>query len=411
MNSLKTAVILAVLLGAAYWVYVSINSQGPIGLPPGAAPQWSSPVDVQLPSMGGAAPPLAGTPGMSGVPASSGVPGLPLGVAAPSGGAAPPFSTPPITVGTSEQPFAATPHSSSTDHVDHLPPPFPPGGYPSAASGSDQPNRAYPEGVAVASDLAGPAARLFAPPGAEADSQFEHLIETAQKQLQQGALAKALQTLSRFYGDSKFTPRQNAQIADLLDQVAGTVIYSRQHLLEPPHVVQTGETLDAIAQSYNVPAGLLAKINGISDPASLRPGQELKVVRGPFSAVIDLDDYELTLMVQGQYAGRFRIGLGHDNPQIEGTYVVQDKTVNPTYYGRDRVVEADDPRNPLGERWIGLGSPGGNPTQAARVGIHGTDNPLNIGTITEHGSICLGGRDAEDVYDILSVGSRVVIRR
>jgi len=118
------------------------------------------------------------------------------------------------------------------------------------------------------------------------------------------------------------------------------------------------------------------------------------------------------LMLQGRYAGRFRIGVGRNAAQLDGAYIVKDKTSNPTYYGAGQTIDADDPRNPLGERWLGLAAPGaGGAPRAAPVGIHGTDNPLNIGTTTEAGSICLGSRDAEDVYDILSVGSRVVIRR
>jgi LysM repeat protein len=180
------------------------------------------------------------------------------------------------------------------------------------------------------------------------------------------------------------------------------VIYSRQHLLEPAYVVKPGETLPQIAETYDVPWQLLAKINGVADLQNLQPGRELKVVRGPFRAVVHLDRYEMTLMLGGLYAGRFPIGIGQDNYQLEGTYDVRDKTVNPTYYGLTEIVDADDPNNPLGERWIGLDG---------RVGIHGTNNPANVGRAEGKGSICLSDRDAEDVYDILSVGSRVVIMR
>ena len=75
--------------------------------------------------------------------------------------------------------------------------------------------------------------------------------------------------------------------------------------------------------------------------AGLQPGQEVKVIQGPFHAVVDLSDYELTLMVEGRYAGRFRIGIGGDQPELEGAYEIKDKTENPSYYGRDAVVDAD----------------------------------------------------------------------
>ena len=87
---------------------------------------------------------------------------------------------------------------------------------------------------------------------------------------------------------NRSSPADTQKVETLLGQLAGTVIYSTEHQLEPARVVKPGETLETIAKEYNVPWQLLAKINGIPAPDQLRPGQELKVVRGPFSAVVDL---------------------------------------------------------------------------------------------------------------------------
>jgi len=415
MNSLKTAVILAVLLGAAYWVYERINTSRPPTAPPEAAQGWTREVDVELPATGG-------------VPASAGVWGDPAAGyqaiaatdGATAGSTAPPFTSSagyadavPSSYAVPSGPAAtnAPPFNSAAAAAASLddPPPFPPAGYPGLSGNLGRTPVGGSDGLAVASDSGIPAeTRASAALGVGA---FDRLREIVQPQLDAGSLAEALMTLSRFYGDSKFTAEENEKLTELLDQIAGTAIYSRQHLLEPPHVVRSGETLDQIAEQYGVPAGLLAKINGVDDPQGLQPGQELKVVRGPFQAVVELEKRELTLFLQGRYAGRFRIGVGRQYEQLEGTFEVKDKTVNPTYYGRDQVIDAEDPRNPWGERWIGLGEPGGDAAQTARVGIHGTDDPLRIGSATERGIISLGPRDAEDIYDILSIGSKVVIRR
>ena len=77
------------------------------------------------------------------------------------------------------------------------------------------------------------------------------------------------------------------RITRMLDQMAAIVIYSRTSFTEPPYRVQPGDTLEKIAETYGVPAELLAKINGIRDPLHFQPGQELKVVRGPFSALVE----------------------------------------------------------------------------------------------------------------------------
>ena len=80
---------------------------------------------------------------------------------------------------------------------------------------------------------------------------------------------KAHYQLSRWYDDPNLNPQEQQHLNELLDQLAGTVIYSTQNLMEPACEVQQGETLERIAQRYNVPWQLLAKINGIDDPHSL----------------------------------------------------------------------------------------------------------------------------------------------
>ncbi len=209
--------------------------------------------------------------------------------------------------------------------------------------------------------------------------------------------------LSSLYDNPDLPQAQARQVTELLDQLAGTVIYSRQHFLEQPYIVRPGDTLEQIAEQYNVPGLLLGRINGIGDGQQLEPGRELKVVRGPFGAVVHLEKHELTLTLEGRYAGRFPIGVGCDRPKLEGEYIVREKTANPVYQGPGGVnVPGGDSHNPLGKFWIGLGN---------GVGLHGTVDPQNIGRDDNRGTICLGERDIDDLFGILSVGSRVVIRR
>ncbi len=231
---------------------------------------------------------------------------------------------------------------------------------------------------------------------------FAAAFDQARRELDAGRLAEAHYQLSRWYDDPSLLPAEQQQLTELLDQLAGTVIYSTQNLIEPACEVQPGETLERIAQRYNVPWQLLGKINGIEDPHSLRPGERLKVVRGPFSAVVSLDKCMLTLFLNSTYAGRFQCGLGREHPPLEGQYIVTDKVIDPTYYGPGRTIEHGDRDNPLGRRWLGLGN---------QIGIHGTNEPRFAGRTDLGGSISLGERDAEDVFDILSEGSKVVIRR
>jgi len=233
-------------------------------------------------------------------------------------------------------------------------------------------------------------------------------MEDAHRRLVQGELAEVHLALSRLYGNADLTAEESQQLTELLDQLAGSVIYSRKHLVEPPYVVKAGDTLPQIAQDYNVPWQLLAKINGVRDPERLEPGRQLKVMRGPFEALVSLERYELALMVGGRYAGRFPIGVGRDQPQLEGSYAVRRKLAGPAQVGPDRAAGAGDANSTAGTLSIELDD---------RIAICGTSDLQNLRRADGPGAICLGPRDIEDVYDILSAstdssrGSKVTIRR
>ena len=200
----------------------------------------------------------------------------------------------------------------------------------------------------------------------------------------------------------RLSDQEYQALTSLLNQLAGTVIYSREHLLLPAYEVQPGDTLERVAQHYKVPAQLLAKINGIADPNQLRPGDQLKVVQGPFDAHVNLRARQLTMMLGGRFAGRFPIGVGAENSTPEGEFTVKIKQPNPTYYGPDRTIDAGDPANPLGQYWIGLDD---------HLGIHGTNDPQSIGRDDSRGCIRLNPRDIEDVYDMITAESHVRIVR
>jgi LysM repeat protein len=410
VNTLKPLLIVAVLAGVGYGVYVRINS-GNDAPPPGVAAGWDAAAPtVQLPGTpapagSGIAPPFGGV--HNGTPAPPAVRGEtptypPTSDAPPyaaNGSSEAPYNDP--ATGAPIPPESAGPDPARANPYTYLPPHDsdtagrPPVGAPAATQpGYDAP---------AADRYRGPAAGGPPPTEGGSASGFSTAMNSAQRELEAGQMASALRQLSSWYDDPQLTIAQRQQLHQVLDQVAGTVVYSTQHLLESPYEVQPGERLEDIAQRYNIPWQLLAKINGIDQPQNLRPGERLKVVRGPFSALVSLEKRELTLLLaDGSYAGRFPIGIGLDHPPQEGVYAVAEKAENPVYHGRDRAISAEDPSNPLGERWIGLGS---------SLGIHGTNRPDLIGRTDLPGSISLSPRDVEDVYDILTVGSKVTIRR
>lgn len=415
MNTIKTLFLSALLSAAAYGVYVAVTGVSPLTIRKEPQKDWEAGPQVVLSEEAADEPAAIAT----GAPPGTEADAHALPSAAATGQAAFDQTVPPsqdhgaadvaaaradpAAMASAAGQYPPTDQYPSTD-ADPAAQRYPPSDrYPTD-------NRYPPEGRYPSTDDVPGGSVYGDTPAAHAEgdlhAQFAALMQSAEASLAQGHLAETHLELSEWYGEPSLTPDEERQLVGLLDQLAGTVIYdSRQHLLEPAYTVQPGDSLERIADEYQVPWQLLANINGIRDPQHLRQGEPLKVVRGPFSAVVALQKFELVLEVGGRYAGRFRIGMGQQRAP-EGDFVLLKKELNPTYYG-ERVIDANDPNNPLGEYALDLGN---------GVLIHGTNDPQAIGRADSRGCICLAERDIKDLFEILtpksdrSDGSMVKIR-
>jgi lipoprotein-anchoring transpeptidase ErfK/SrfK len=232
---------------------------------------------------------------------------------------------------------------------------------------------------------------------------FEAALREAQTNLIEARWYQALFVLSQFYNSpdlTDLTSQQHQELLDLLDPLAAKVVYSPDHLITDPHVVQRGESLAQIAAMNQVSPELLANINGLENPNLLIPGSKLKVLRGPFRAEVDLQKKELTLFAGQLYAGRFPVTLGRDPEPVPGEYRVLEKQPGHDYFGAaGQRIPANDPQNPFGAVWIGLDR---------ELAIHASPQRGDGGSL---GCISLSPLDAQDVYSILTPGSSVTIRQ
>lgn len=362
MNSIKTLVIVVALAAVAYVVFVSLSGN-PEPTPPPGAPE---PTDITMkkPDVD------LGKVGQESLVVST------AAANTKPGGEAPPFVPGQVTT---TSPAPPNPGKALS-------------GPPSPSTTTAPP--AVDNAAASPSASAPPTAKTGSTPAPAADGmseQFHVLMRAAQDQLLKGNYAFVLQQLSAWREAPEWSPAEAQALTELSDQLAGTVIYSREHALEKPYRVRPGDTLQQIAAEYQVPWQLLAKINGIADPERLAPGQELKVLRGPFHARIDLGTQELTLSLQDiYYAGRFPLKADPRSQELAGTYTVQRKTgPTPNAPGAPLTLELED-----------------------QVRIEGGGDPnAVVGPVNSPRSLRLSRRDIEDVADILSVGSHVVIRR
>ncbi|MDZ4819732.1 MAG: LysM peptidoglycan-binding domain-containing protein [Planctomycetota bacterium] len=433
MNALKSLVLLTVLVSVGAMVYQSLYKGGPV-TPDGTDPAAVSPISVEiggtdetagdfkpqvLSPSGGSAPAFGAAPsrdfaGSTSTASSMPPPVTSLSASQPSGSRdfpsafAPPAassppadsssveaansSVPPAGGNTAALPIAAfsgSPAGASSDNVAD----------PLAAAGKTPTDPAKDaELLPFMNDGRGPTNAAATNPNEP--SAYQIARQNIEPLLQAGRLEEALKELSVWNRSPELKPTEVAELHDLLSKLAGTVVYSREHHLAPAYQVQEGEKLTDIAQKHGLPWELLAKINGIQDPNQLYTGESLKVMRGPFSASVHLQDKHIDVMINGAYAGRFElIGAGPDVATLKGEHTVTKKTVKPVYNGPEGEIPAGDPRNPLGSLLIVAGK---------GLAIH--DASAEHATAEDpRTTLRLKSRDMEDLFDILSLGSRITV--
>jgi lipoprotein-anchoring transpeptidase ErfK/SrfK len=210
---------------------------------------------------------------------------------------------------------------------------------------------------------------------------------------------------------------QEARIRNRLRELALETIFSPGHVPGDPltgrYVIQRGDTLVKIGERFKITDNLLARVNGITDKNTIRAGQVIKVIHGPFHAVVFKTQFRMEVYLQDLLVGEYSVGLGSDDGTPTGQWRIKDKLINPTYYPPrgGNVIAADDPNNPLGERWLGLEGISGEAKGQLRYGIHGTVEPESIGRNVSLGCIRLHNKDVEMLFDLLVVNDSVVTVR
>lgn len=229
--------------------------------------------------------------------------------------------------------------------------------------------------------------------GSASSAAFASAWADAHEKLTAGRYAEALAGLSVWYDDPSLGLEESQRLEDLLGQLAGTVIYSQQDLLLPPHVVAPHETLATIAAPLGVGPQLLAKINGIGDPLRLVPGEHLKVIPGPFDAVVSISRRRLSLQLGGNYAGSFPVLVGRQYlARVGGALPVVDVS---------RGAAAPAGAATL-RRSIVLGE---------GLVIEAVDDPTAVSDNVPQSSLIVSVRDLDELIDILGPGSRVLVRQ
>lgn len=210
----------------------------------------------------------------------------------------------------------------------------------------------------------------------------------------------------------------------MIAEMSKTLVFSNRRLQGDPwiiaHQVEPGEVLAKLGSMNGLTSSFLQQINGITDARKLRAGYTIKIVKGPFHAVVTKRAFTMDIYLGApggpgsMYVTTYRVGLGTDDSTPTGKWLVEPgkKLPNPTYYpppGQGPVIEAEDPKNPLGRYWIGLKGFEGQSVGRLSYGIHGTIEPNSIGKQASLGCIRLLNQDVAQVFTLLVEGKSTVV--
>ena len=263
-----------------------------------------------------------------------------------------------------------------------------------------------------------------APSGGHTSATAAEALADGRAKMQAGKLLEARDTVNAALVSGKLSGYDADAARALLSEINQTVVFSNRKFADDrfggTYQVQSGDRLDKIGARNALTSDILLRINGLSDPRRLRSGAYIKILKGPFHAVVSKSAFRLDLYLGGlpgsgsdvSYVTSFRVGLGKDDSTPLGKWQVEPgrKVQNPVYYSPrgEGVIEADDPKNPLGEFWIGLAGLDGDAVGKESYGIHGTIEPDSIGKQSSMGCIRLRNEDVAVVFSALVEGKSTV---
>ena len=245
-------------------------------------------------------------------------------------------------------------------------------------------------------------------------AEAQRLLEQGLAALAQEDFLKARQSLSQAVRLG-LEPQQDARARQALNEAADSWLFSRNvydgEQLCMAYKVVRGDRLVQIGKRFAVPYELLMRINNIEKAENLAAGETIKVVQGPFNAVVDRGRFLMSVYLKDVLVRSYKVGLGAPGRQTPtGLWQVKIKQPNPAWPDREtgRVYKPNDPDNPLGEHWIGLEGLEGDAKDRVGFGIHGTIKPEEIGRAASRACIRLHNGKVAELYDMVAPGASQV---
>ena len=243
--------------------------------------------------------------------------------------------------------------------------------------------------------------------------QINDLLARARQQENEDKLAEAREELLTLLESPGSLGSYQRQVESRLGAINIALVVSQRPMPgKISYVIKSGDLLSKIAATYNCPAELIQRANGIANPNLIRPGNTVYLLDHPkFAVEVSKGRNDLVLTLGGRFFKRYNVGTGVYGTTPEGTFIINDKIPEPPWWKPDGgVIPFGDPENILGTRWLALQASGSTPPVKG-YGIHGTWDPKTIGSQSSAGCVRMVNEEVEELFMLLPRGTPVVITK
>jgi len=179
--------------------------------------------------------------------------------------------------------------------------------------------------------------------------------------------------------------------------------------------VRAGDTLEKIASRHYTTVEGIKHFNGLKND-TIRIGQILKIIPGPWRITVKLEQNELVLAHDPAKSGAWRLfrsfpadASGMKNVGIS-EFAVSFMRRHPDWINaHGSKFKYGDPENPYGDYLLMLARRGNHNNPLRGFGIHGVDDKTSNIKNCGRGCIHVGSRDIELVYYLVCPGTEVSV--
>lgn len=207
---------------------------------------------------------------------------------------------------------------------------------------------------------------------------------------------------------------QSQYVTGISEPFATVKVYMNENLIGVNTVSSTGKfTVKIGKQRVNslLKVIVLDQSNNQSTPHTLHVSHYTSPVRGTVKnnsslsvgqlMIINTRTNKLTYYRNGKIVKSFTVATGKSStPTPTGKFVISNKVKNRPWYKGN--IPGGDPRNPLGNRWLGL-------SVGAAYGIHGNNKESSIGQSVSSGCVRMHNSEIQWLFEQVNVGTTVII--